>query len=67
MMTEQTEITPEQIAAWQRQQAQQAQQRKQDCIRALVALAEQQGFAVVAYPQYTPDGRTVAVWGVQPL
>ena len=66
-MTEQAEITPEQIAAWQRQRALQTQQRKQECIRALVALAEQHGFAVVAYPQFAPDGRIVAVWGVQPL
>jgi len=66
-MSEQTEITAEQIAAWQRQQAQQAQQRKQACIKALVELAQQHGFVVAAYPQYTQDGRTVAVWGVEPL
>ena len=61
-----TTITPAMIEAYQRQQAEAEQQRRHQLINDLVAAASQAGYEIVAVPQFAPDGRTVAVWGVQP-
>ncbi len=57
-------VTKEQIEAWQRQQQALEQQAMQDCIAQLTQMAARAGFQIVAMPQFTPDGRTTAVWGV---
>ena len=63
-MSEQTEITPEIIAEYQRRQQEQEQAAMQQCIIELQSLAAQYGFTIVAIPQLE-NGRIVAVWGVQ--
>lgn len=66
-MIDQTEptITAEQVAAYQRQQAAQEQAALQACADELTALLQRHRFAIVAWPQFTQDGRTVAQWGLR--
>ena len=64
-MSEQLEITPEQMAAYQRQQAAAEQAARQQTIHDLIALAAERGFEIAAAPQLNADGRISAVWGVQ--
>jgi len=63
-MSEQVEITPEQIAAYQRRQQEHEQAAMQQCINDLIALATERGFMITAIPKID-NGRIVAVWGVQ--
>jgi len=63
-VSEQVEITPEQIAAYQRRKQAEEEIAMQVCINELIALAHEKGFAIVAVPQID-NGRIVAVWGVQ--
>lgn len=62
--TEQPTITPEQIAAYQRQQAERERQEDQAFLAEVQAFVAQHGYQIMAVPQLTPDGRTVATWGV---
>jgi len=68
-MSEQIDITPEQIAAYQRRQQEQELQAEQTCIDALRALANEFGFVIIAVPQMEVDarlqGRITAQWGVK--
>lgn len=57
-------ITPEQIAAYQRQQAEKERQEDQAFLAEVQAFVAQRGYQIMAVPQLTPDGRTVATWGV---
>lgn len=57
-------ITPEMIAAYQRQQAAAEEQRRRELLRDLVDLARQRGYRIAAGPLLTEDGRLVADWGV---
>ncbi len=65
-MSEATEptITPEQIAAYQRQQAEKERQEDQSFLAEVQAFVAQRGYSIAAIPQLTPDGRIVATWGV---
>lgn len=63
---EQPTITPEMIAAYQRQQDALEEQRRRDLLIELVELARQRGYEIVAAPQIN-DGRLVAAWGVRLL
>lgn len=65
-MSESTEptITPEQIAAYQRQQAERERQEDQAFLAEVQQFVEQRGYQIMAVPQLTPDGRIVATWGV---
>jgi hypothetical protein len=63
-----SDITPEQIAEYQRHQAQQAQANRQACIEKINTLADSLGFVVVAMPQLaevSPGNCVIrAAWGV---
>lgn len=61
---EQPAITPELIAAYQRQQAARHEQERRQLIEDLRALAAERGFAIVAGPLILEDGRLAADWGV---
>ena len=62
-MTDQPTLTPDQIAAMQRQLAAQEQTAHQLFGEALTAFLQQHGYQIIAWPQLTQDGRTVAQWG----
>lgn len=62
---EQPVITPEMIAAYQRQQAKAEQQAQAQLIKELRALAAERGYEIVARPLITGDGCLWANWGVQ--
>ena len=62
--TEQPTITAEQIAEFQRQQAERERQEDQAFLAEVQAFVAQRGYQIMAVPQLTPDGRTVATWGV---
>ena len=64
-MSEEKPITPEMIAAYQRQQQMAEQAAMQTAIRDLIAMAAQLGFEIAAIPQLSADGRITAVWGLQ--
>lgn len=64
MSDEQPTITPEQIAAYQRQQAEKERQEDQAFLAEVQAFVAQRGYQIIAVPQFTPDGRTFATWGV---
>lgn len=57
-------ITPEMLAAYQRQQAAAEEQRRRELLRDLVELARQRGYRIAAGPLLTDDGRLTADWGV---
>lgn len=57
-------ITPEQVAEFQRQQAERERQEDQAFLAEVQAFVAQRGYQIMAVPQLTPDGRTVATWGV---
>lgn len=59
-MIEATDITPEQIAAWQQQQRALEQQRLQECNKRLAALLQEFNCTMIAVPQIV-DGRIDAV------
>lgn len=64
MSDEQPTITPEQVAEFQRQQAERERQEDQAFLAQVQQFVEQRGYQIMAIPQLTPDGRTVATWGV---
>ena len=69
-MTEQIatpEITPEMIAAYQKQQEDAEKQRRHAVLRELAALAQERGYQLIAIPQFTDDGRIAATWGVRQI
>lgn len=57
-------ITPEQVAEFQRQQAERERQGDQAFLAEVQAFVAGRGYQIIAVPQLTPDGRTVATWGV---
>lgn len=60
--TDQPIITPEMLAAYQRQQAAAEQAAMQAIFEALMAWLAERRVEIVTRPLYTPDGRTVAQW-----
>lgn len=62
-MSDQTELTTEQIEQAKRQLAAQEQAAHQAFGEALAAFLQQHGYQIVAWPTFTQDGRTVAQWG----
>ena len=64
-MTDQPTITAAQVAEYQRQQAAAEQQAINACGEDLSAVLRRHGYAIVAWPVLTPDGRTVAQWGLR--
>lgn len=65
MDKETTEITPAMLRCYQQQQAAAEQQRRYQLITELVQTAAAAGYEIIAMPQFTNDGRTIAAWGVQ--
>ena len=64
------DITPEQIEAYQRQQAEQERATQAACVKALIELAANLGFEIGAIAEPIPDGRegviaVAAKWGVR--
>ena len=57
-------ITPEMLAAYQRQQTAAEEQRRRELLRDLVELARQRGYRIAAGALLTDDGRLTADWGV---
>lgn len=64
MSDEQPTITPEQVAEFQRQQAERERQEDQAFLAQVQQFVEQRGYQIMAVPQLTPDGRIVATRGV---
>ena len=60
-MTEPIQITPEQIADYQRQQLEKAKMITQNCIDDLAEL----GYEIMAVPGIAPDGRITATVAIQ--
>lgn len=63
----QPEITPEMIAAYQRQQQEAEQKRRHAVLREVAEFAQSRGYQIIAAPQIAQDGRLTAVWGVQAI
>lgn len=59
------EITPEMIAAYQRQQAEREQAAMQQLADELKSIAAERGFDIVAVPRIMDDGTLGAMWGVR--
>ncbi len=59
------DITPQIMAAWQARQVELEQERMQNCINELIALARDLGYELAAMPKVLPDGRLGADWGVR--
>lgn len=57
-------ITPEMIAAYQRQQAVKEEQARHQVLQELIALAAERGYKIVAMPLIDGQGRIIADWGV---
>lgn len=62
-MSDQAELTAEQIEQAKRQLAAQEQQAHQAFGEALAAFLAQHGYQIVAWPTLTQDGRMTAQWG----
>lgn len=65
--SEQPEITPAMIAAWQRQQAEREEQERRALLADLIKLAEGRGYVIVSHPLVSRQGDiliTTANWGV---
>lgn len=59
-----SEITPELIEEYQRQQAKAENDRRLALIQEIVNIARQAGYTIIAEPRISEDGRLVAAWGV---
>lgn len=60
-----SELTKEQVEAWQQQQMEKEQQAEKEFAEKLMAFCSEHGFELVAMPSLTPDGRITAGIGVR--